>query len=462
LSAPRSSTEHDPLDAADTPRTAPTWQAWLEVAALAGLVTAAHMICGLGAPWLAVAPLLAGLRYGSSRGVVCAALQVAALAAVAHWQVAVDAPTGQAILGWLIAGLVPGQFCDAWTRRLRGLEIRVGDASLRLASLARAYHLVVASHERLARENPSSPSSLREALEALARESVESPGAHAIDALGGRILELFRVHAAVRAATLHLVDAHGRVAQAVATLGAETACHDDPLLREAVRSGEVVSVRDVPAAVTALVAVPLADVRGRVHAVVAVHELPFLVLHQDTLTLLAVLGGHLGDLLVRAHDAAHEVVKPRATRVLCASVSRSLVEARRYGIPAALAIVELGAAPGEHQPRVLACSLAAHRRITDHAEIVLGSDGTLRVVVLLKLTGAAGLASYLARLEQLARERARELGTRCEIRVQGWSLDDSRLPRDPRAVEMVLATLLNSADPSSESPRPRRHHGLVA
>jgi hypothetical protein len=266
----------------------------------------------------------------------------------------------------------------------------------------------------------------------------------------------------VRAATLHLVEADGRVAQAVATLGTATAGQDDPLLREAVRSGEVVSVRDLPAAVTTLVAVPLADVRGRVHAVVAVHELPFLVLHQDTLTLFAVLGGHLGDLMVRAHDAGHEVVKARATRVLCANVSRSLVESHRHGIPAALVIVELRAAPGEHQPRILACSLAAHRRITDHAEIVLDTDGTLRVVILLRLASAAGLTSYLARLERFARERARELGTRSEIRVQGWSLDDSGLPRDPRALEVVLATLLNSADPSSGSHRPRRHHGLVA
>jgi hypothetical protein len=304
LSAPRSSTEHDPLDAADSPRTAPTWQAWLEVAVLAGLVIAAHLIGGLGAAWLALAPLLAGLRYGASRGVVCATAQVAALAAAAHWHVADDPPTGQAILGWLIAGLVPGQFCDAWTRRLRGLEIRVRDASERLAGLARAYHLIAASHDRLQRESPSDRSGLRETLEALARE-VESPGARAIESLGGRILELFRVHAAVRAATLYPVDADGRVAPAVATLGAETTGQDDPLVREAVRSGEVVSVRDLPAAVTTLVAVPLADVRGRVHAVVAVHDLPFLVLHQDTLTLLAVLGGHLGDLMVRAHDAAH-------------------------------------------------------------------------------------------------------------------------------------------------------------
>jgi hypothetical protein len=67
---------------------------------------------------MALAPLLAGVRYGSCFGVACAVAQVAMVSAAAHWYGALDAPTGQPILGWLLAGLIPGQFCDAWRRRL--------------------------------------------------------------------------------------------------------------------------------------------------------------------------------------------------------------------------------------------------------------------------------------------------------------------------------------------------------
>src|SRR5262249_56563464 len=109
----------------------------------------------------------------------------------------IDAPTGQAILGWLLAGVIPGQFRDAWIRERRHLETRAHHAALRLAGLARAYHVIAASHDQLQRELPGSPSSLRDALEALARDAIESSGGRTLDALGARILSLFRVHAAV-------------------------------------------------------------------------------------------------------------------------------------------------------------------------------------------------------------------------------------------------------------------------
>jgi polysaccharide biosynthesis protein PelD len=463
--------EDDAAGAVDAPRSAdawPGWKAWVETAALAALVVAAHAFAGVALPWLALAPLLAGARYGSSAGVACAAAQVAALSAAhnaaARWGLAVDAPTGQAILGWLLAGLVPGQFRDAWTRQRLRLETCAHHAARRLEGLARAYHVIAASHDQLQRELPGSPSSLRDALEALGRDVAESSGARtdgrSIDALGARILSLFRVHAAVRAATLHPVDDHGRIGPACAAIGAPAACADDPLIREAVRLGEVVSVRDLPAAGAALVAVPLIDVARRVHAVVAVHELPFLFLHGETLTLFAVLGGHFGDLMVRARTAEHAVVNARATRGFCASVSRAIAEARRHDIPSALAIVELAPSGGDHPPRVLACLLAAHRRVTDEAEIVLGTDGALRVVVLLRLADSAGLHGYLARSAALARAHA--LGGRCAIRTGGWSLDEAPLPGHPRALAAALASWLHSADPSEDSSTARRRHGLVA
>lgn len=451
----------DPFDdAVDGSRPRPTWRGWLETAVLAALAVAASALAGLALHWLALAPLLAGMRYGSSPGVACAAAQIAALSALARWGVAIDAPPGEAMLGWLLAGLVPGQFRDAWDRQRHRLETCAQHATRRLAGLARAYHVIAASHDQLQRELPGTPSSLRDALEALGRDVIESSGARTIESLGARILSLFRVHAAVRAAALHVVDDHGRIAQACAALGTPVARTDDPLLREAVRLGEVVSVRDLPAATTALVAIPLVDVARRVHAVVAVHELPFLFLHGDTLTLFAVLGGHFGDLMVRAHAAEHAVVNVRSTRGFCASVSRSLAEARRHAIPSALAIVELAPSPGEHLPRVLACLVAAHRRITDEAEIVLGTDGALRVVVLLRLADTAGLHSYLARTEALV--RGHELGDRCAIRSGGWSLAEAPLPSQPRELPAALATWLHSADPSEDSSALRRRHGLVA
>jgi hypothetical protein len=59
--------------------------------------------------------------------------------------------------------------------------------------------------------------------------------------------------------------------------------------------------------------VPLVDVEGRVHAVVAVCDVPFVAFNVETLELLAALGGHLGDFLSHAEDLARSQRAVRTT-----------------------------------------------------------------------------------------------------------------------------------------------------
>src|SRR6185295_9013051 len=112
--------------------------AWLETAALTALaLTAGALVGGRDAlvlrpelAWLALAPLLAGLRSGPGHGVACAAAQAGALLAAAHWGNAVaEVSLGQLALAWVIAGLLAGWFRDAWMRRLGQAEAQ--ETSLR-------------------------------------------------------------------------------------------------------------------------------------------------------------------------------------------------------------------------------------------------------------------------------------------------------------------------------------------
>jgi hypothetical protein len=286
-----------------------TWQACLETAALAALAATICVLLGQGDPallpcglaWLALAPALAGLRYGSSYGVACGSAQLGALVLAARSGGAfVEMPIAEIALGWLVAGLIPGVFRDAWARRLTSAEGRAADQSQRLETLARAFHALEASHDRLQRETPGTPSTLRDALEAFGRALIDSPRPHSLESLGGRVLELFREHGSAHAVTLHALDERGLPGEALAVLGACSGSGDDPLIRHAARLGEVVSVRDVSDAAGVLAAIPLVDVTGRLHAVVAIREMPFLALHGDTLGLLAVLGAHAADVLAQA------------------------------------------------------------------------------------------------------------------------------------------------------------------
>jgi hypothetical protein len=290
----------------------PRWQARVETTALTALsVAIAAAASGAelfsarhGFPWLCVAPLLAGLRYGARQGVASACLQLLALviACSRGWSFAPPS-AAELALGWLLVGLVSGQFRDRWARRRRVLEDRADEILTQYEKLARAYHALRASHDRLQRDIPGGVSTLRDALEAV-KSALAGRRGEPLEAVADPVLAVFRDQASLRAATLHPVGADGNVEAAVASLGpAGDDPADDPLVREAARAGAVMSVRDASERTGILAAVPLTDVKGRVHGIVAVHDLPFIALQEDTLALLAVIGGHVGDLLSPALQA---------------------------------------------------------------------------------------------------------------------------------------------------------------
>jgi hypothetical protein len=287
----------------------PAWQAWLETAALAAALVAIGVLLDRRDPfllqrgfsWLTLAPVLAGLRHGSTRGLACGALQAVALAIASRFDLTpVPDSFMEMVLGWLVTALVAGEFHDSWLRRCRHSEASADQMRLRYEGLGRAYLALKASHDRLQRDTPGRPASLRDALAAFRCELADRPELRSMEWLGGRILAFFCEHAFVRAGALHPVDARGRPGPAVASLGEGTGVEPDPLVSKAARDGMTMSVRNAGEGSHVLAAVPLVDAAGRVRAVVAVRDMPFVALHAETLKLLAMLGGHLGDLVSRA------------------------------------------------------------------------------------------------------------------------------------------------------------------
>lgn len=279
---------------------APAWLAAAESLALAAAFLLAGRLVDRGdpfllahpLPWLALAPLLAGLRHGASMGLLSGgALGVALWAASAGlpWTVF------EAAAGWMAVGLLAGESRDAWRRRSRELEGAAADLRARLEDLARQHAALEASHESLRRQIPGDPATLRDALASLERAFGARSGPVALEVMGDALLALLAEFASVQSASLHPVDAVGAPGKAIASLGAGGGREDDPLLAAAIRSGCVTSVRSRGEGSELLAAVPLVDVRRRVHAVVAVRDMPFVALHEGTLNLLAVIGACLGE-----------------------------------------------------------------------------------------------------------------------------------------------------------------------
>ena len=188
---------------------APTWQSWLEIAGLVGALLAVGGLIDAHDPflvrrefsWFILAPLLAGLQYGASHGLLCGAAQALALAIA--WKAGITSvpdSIAQVVLGWLAAGLLAGEFHDAWQRRIRRVEASSERLRTRLTSLGRAYLALKVSHDELEREGPGRPASLRDALASFQRALAGRSDSASLESLGDLILALFAEHAFVHVA----------------------------------------------------------------------------------------------------------------------------------------------------------------------------------------------------------------------------------------------------------------------
>ncbi len=311
-------------------RSASPRRVWLETAAVTLMiplvgwaVDSADPFFLKGFPWVVLAPILLGLQNGFRAALVSGALLLAG--ALAFWkqgysQVAsfpIDYAVSVGILGPLA-----GEYRDAWQRRLDATARENRSRGHDLARFTRAYHLLKRSHDDLEQRLAGAGPSLQAALDRL--ESVLREKADPI-AAGDGILQLFGQYGRVQVASLHEVRPHADTATDAADWRAEDHAiatapsaefgqgaaidPEHPMIRDALETGELTSVRDDRAASRGpvpLACVPLVDATGRVHALVMVHEMPFMAVTEENLTLLAVLGGRVGDWLAGGRDRPAE------------------------------------------------------------------------------------------------------------------------------------------------------------
>lgn len=358
------------------------------------------------ARFLALPPLLLGLRRGALTGGL-AALVLALLLYAGHragLPSLTPYPTALAA-ELLLIGLIPGEFADLWRRRLGALQRRAAYLDTRLQLFARAHHLLALSHEALEQRLLGEGQSLRDALLQLRRRAAEAPGAP-LPAVADTILQLFGGFGWLHRAALYEAAPEGGLRPAPLTsLGAAPALppERDPVVRRALAHGSLAVLDEEAAGADAAadrdggarVAVPLVDLSGRVHGLLAVSELAFSAFTERHLTMLALLGGHVGDLL----GGAAADLPAEFTRRL----ERCLDDARRYRVPSALVALVVDEA---RAPAGLAQELAGFHRSLDLAWPRRSRGGAAVILLLLPLLDEEGLAGFRRRLEA----RLRELG----------------------------------------------------
>lgn len=428
--------------------------AWLETTLVTlALPTAGHFFDArdpflLRAPfsWLALAPLLTGLRYGFAHGFGAALGLVVALSAA--WRagaLGVASYPAQLAVGLLVTGMLAGEFNDAWTRRLGRLDAINAYRRMRLTEFTRSYHLLKVSHDRIEQMLAGSTQNLREAITTMRRELLggyrQTPPLFGLEKL---IVGVFANYGWVQVASLYVVADGALVSPAVADVGRPVeVAPGDALVALALDTGELASVRpEVPAAernTSLLAAIPITDAYGRVWAVLCVENMLFIAFHEENLALLSILGGHIGDLL--ATGPALSRSRNLSVKEFVTHVRRSLVDRKRYDLPVAL----LAIVPGPDSAQAVTELVTGQRRGLDQVLVLEDRAGRSALLLLMPLTEERGVDGYVARLdENLKRKLGRSLadaGVRLHPRLLGAGDDAEAV-----AAEMAKLCGMDDAD----------------
>jgi hypothetical protein len=292
-------------------------------------------------PWIVFAPLLVGLRHGFAPG--CTSALALAGALVLSWRtrvLGVAAFPAESALGLVALGMLTGQFSDVWRRETRRLGANAEQLRRRGAALAQSLFLLDLSHERL-REDSAGVPNLQDALAGVRKAATVADGSWA--SIADAMMSIFAAYAMLEVGVVVRLDARGRAAGTIATIGAvQRVDPDDALLAAAARSRDLVYQPSKGSASEAgpwsrlLAAIPFVDTRGGVPAVLCVQSMPFMAFHKKNLEALFVLAGHFADLVAGEPRADDDESRRRDfdTRL-----ARAIHDQQSFGLPSV--VVEL-------------------------------------------------------------------------------------------------------------------------
>lgn len=360
-------------------------------------------------PWIVLAPLLPALRYGFTHGFVGALILIGLMAL--GWEEGLlpgNRFPAQLGIGLLVLGMIAGEFADTYQRRIDQQRVINDYQRTRLDEFTRNYHLLKVSHDRLEQRLAAGTHSLRGALLDLRRRLTGlETSANPLETASQRIIGIFASFGWIQVAGLYEVHRMHIGARPLATLGELHAVDPfDPLIRHALTKGELASIREELLAgnedqgKNLLAAVPLVDVNEHVWGLLVVQEMPFIALHEENLRLLAVMGGHIGDILAASRGLGEETSLEAGA--FLHHLARALRDHRKYGIPALVLVIEF---PQEHPELDTMIELFLSQvRGLDHPWRLREPGHEHVLFLLMPLTAEHELEPYRQRMERQLKE----------------------------------------------------------
>ncbi len=376
-------------------------------------------------PWLALAPVLFALRYGMLPGIASCAVLVGLWFGALRIDLMPETASGAYLLGVLILTMICGEFAGIWQGRLRRVEMGSRYLDERLDRITRQHYLLMLSHDRLEQDQFARPVTLRAALariRTLAANGQEPAGFPGLQDL----LELLSQFCQLEVASFHACP--GGVPEAAiqcAIGGALPLATDDPLVRYCVEQRELSHVQMGELRGVAhsryLIVAPVATHEGKLIALLAVEQMPFLALHAEALATLAVLLGYYADALQVSRAARiMQRALPGCPLEFADELNRCQRLWREAGIYSSLLLVKFGAHPDAGAFQTL---LRREFRDLDMLWEIPQPRGPV-FLVLLPLAGAAGVEGCLVRLEASLERRHQVSFDAAHIAPYGQQLGD--------------------------------------
>lgn len=394
----------------------PLWH-WLEAVLLTLLAAALAYAASPDDPfflnaqfsWVLFAPVLIALRYGVLPGLASMTALGLAWALERAAGAVANEPPALYFMGTLLLTLVCGEFSSIWTARLRRLESSNRYAREKLERLTRQHYLLLMSHDRLEQDQLSRPLTLRAALvriRAMIGDGASPGGVARLPGLPA-MATLLAEFCQLEVASFHACTGGAPEPEPSAAIGpARPLDPADPMVRYCLEKKALAHLRmdGIAAAQEGryLVVAPVLDAEGRVLALFAIEQMPFLALHDEALSSISVLLGYYADSLQVSRQAR---VVQRALPSCPIEFAAELVRVHRmraeHGIPSTLLLLRFG---GHPDAAALAQLLRRQLRDLDTVwELPLHPGASAPVpdlLVLLPLAGEAGAEGALARLER--------------------------------------------------------------
>jgi hypothetical protein len=392
----------------------PRKAAWLETAALCLLLPLAGLAFRRADPFFLTTgfclplflPLLVGLRYGRNCAVILAVgYAILYVAACMYGMTGFAMRGAYVIFGMGLAGYLAGGSRDSWERRFYRTGVLHEAVQRRMDEFTRAYHILKVSHDELESRMAASQHTLRHALLNLRRIIHESGDPlRAFYGYGGKIAEILSESGNIRGmALLKVAETGTLILPPEMILGQiPPVRRDEQMIEEAIRSGKLVSAdpdlpmrQDMP-----LLAIPLTDISGRVWGLAAVYDMAFMSFTEETMNLLAVVGGHIGDILAASSGIAGTCSLENDSNEFNCALRRAIEDYASYHVPSTVLGLWL---PKERSP-LFREALTGTMRGLDCGLYNEGKYGPV-FMLLMPLTDKIGAQGYISRISRMLRER---------------------------------------------------------